>query len=116
MIFNDDRLHILQNESVNNNIDRNAVIRFVTSYGLQSKVSTLENEMIAEFCNKLLNFKEGEECSMKVGSKVRNKICPKMIGIIRKIHNNGTAIIEINDRYIGTKELLICMGNWEVCK
>ena len=51
---------------------------------------------------------------MKIGSKVKNKICPKLVGTIKKLCSNDTAIIEITDKYLSTKELMICTENWEV--
>ena len=51
---------------------------------------------------------------MKIGSKVKNKICPTLVGTIKKLCSNDTAIIEITDKYLGIKELMICTENWEV--
>lgn len=51
---------------------------------------------------------------MKIGSKVKSKICPKLVGTIKKLYNNNTAIIQITDKYLSTKELMICTENWEV--
>lgn len=51
---------------------------------------------------------------MKIGSKVKSKICPNMVGTIKKLCSNDTAIIEITDKYLSTKELMICTENWEV--
>lgn len=56
---------------------------------------------------------EVEGTVMKIGSKVKNKICPTMIGVIKKICGNDTAIIEITDKYLSIKELMICTENWE---
>lgn len=51
---------------------------------------------------------------MNIGSKVKNKICPTMIGTVKKLYGNGMVLIEINDKYLTTKELLICVRYWEM--
>lgn len=55
MIFTEEKLNALDEERINDNIDREDVIRFITTYSLQDKVSVEENQLISSFCRELIN-------------------------------------------------------------
>lgn len=50
------------------------------------------------------------------GTVLRNKICPTMIGKVKKLCGNGMALIEINDKHLDMKEMAICLENWDEVK
>lgn len=56
MLFTKDSLYDLQNQMFNNNIDKEDVIRFVTTYSLQDKVPVNESKIISDFCKQLINI------------------------------------------------------------
>lgn len=56
MILNEERLEALDNERINNNIDRLDIVKIVSTYALQDKVSAREFDILNSFCSKLLNF------------------------------------------------------------
>lgn len=49
-----------------------------------------------------------------IGTKLKNKICPSMVGEISKIYKNGMALISISDKHLPTEEMAICLENWEI--
>ena len=53
MIIDETKLENLDDERIDNNIDRIDVIHFVTMYGLQDKVSHEENLIVTEFVRKI---------------------------------------------------------------
>lgn len=55
MIINKIQEYFLQKKMVENKIDRSDVIKFMTTYALQTKVSVEESHMIAELSKKLLD-------------------------------------------------------------
>ena len=52
-----------------------------------------------------------------IGTVIRNKICPTMIGKVKKLYRlEGTALIDITDKHLGTTEMAICLEHWEELK
>ena len=52
-----------------------------------------------------------------VGSTIKNKICPTMIGKVKKLYRlEGVALIDITDRHLGKTEMAICLEHWEEMK
>ena len=65
MILTEDLLNALDNERLENNIDREDIIRIVTTYALQSKVSSIEFTLIRSFINKLTKLSDDPEENKK---------------------------------------------------
>ena len=69
MILTEDLLNALDNERIENNIDREDIIRIVTTYALQSKVSSIEFTLIRSFINKLTKLSDDPEENKKRDAK-----------------------------------------------
>ena len=73
----------------------------------------LENDNY--YMNNMVVHRLKGEC-MKIGSKIRSKTCPSIIGTITELHENKKAVIKIDEKGFYLKELWISLEGWEECK
>jgi hypothetical protein len=50
-----------------------------------------------------------------VGTIITSKICPGLVGKIKELCNNQTAIIEVKDRNLNIRDMVVSLEYWKVC-